>query len=125
MNTPTPTTNAKWERLCCSGQSWYQIAEEMKLDCRQLESELTAAREDLKAVTIERDEFHVKIEELAIKLQAVTEQRDKLAELSGFGEFDKPWAVIANTAGTTDAFAMTRNEWTKPWASCYHTKKSV
>ena len=90
MNTPTPTTNAKWERLCCSGQSWYQIAEEMKLDCRQLESELTAAREDLKAVTIERDEFHVKIEELAIKLQAVTEQRDKLAELSGFGEFDKP-----------------------------------
>ncbi len=35
----TPTTNARWERLCCSGQSWYQIAEEMKLDCRQLERE--------------------------------------------------------------------------------------
>ena len=28
----------------------------------------------------QRDEFHVKIEELAIKLQAVTEQRDRLAE---------------------------------------------
>jgi hypothetical protein len=42
----TPTTNAKWERLCCSGQSWYQIAEEMKLDCRQLESELTTVTEE-------------------------------------------------------------------------------
>ena len=34
-----------------------------------MEVELTAARKELKAVT---------------------EQRDKLAELSGFGEFDKP-----------------------------------
>jgi hypothetical protein len=48
----TPTTDARWETLCCSGQSWYQIAEEMKLDCRQRERELTA----------------------------VTEQRDRLAE---------------------------------------------
>ena len=61
MNTPTPKTDARWDRLWRSGQSWYQIAEEMKLDCCQLERELTA----------------------------VTEQRDKLAELSGFGEFDK------------------------------------
>ena len=52
--TPTPRTDARWERLCCSGQSWYQIAEEMKLDCRQKERELTA----------------------------VTEQRDRLAEES-------------------------------------------
>jgi len=42
---------------------------------------LTAAREELKAVTIERDEFHVKIEELAIKLQATTEQRDEWGNL--------------------------------------------
>ena len=48
----TPTTDARWETLCCSGQSWYQIAEEMKLDCRQRERELIA----------------------------VTEQRDRLAE---------------------------------------------
>jgi len=48
----TPITNARWETFCCSGQSWYQIAEEMKLDCRQLERELNA----------------------------VTEQRDRLAE---------------------------------------------
>jgi glycine/D-amino acid oxidase-like deaminating enzyme len=52
MNTPTPTTNARWERLCCSGQSWYQIAEEMKLDCRQLERKLTAAREELETERI-------------------------------------------------------------------------
>jgi hypothetical protein len=48
----TPTTDARWETLCCSGQSWYQIAEEMKLDCRQRERELAS----------------------------VTEQRDRLAE---------------------------------------------
>jgi len=41
----TPTTDARWETLCCSGQSWYQIAEEMKLDCRQRERELTAVTE--------------------------------------------------------------------------------
>ena len=29
-------------------------------------------------------------EQLERELTAVTEQRDKLAELSGFGEFDKP-----------------------------------
>ena len=28
--------------------------------------------------------------EIETELTAVTEQRDKLAELSGFGEFDKP-----------------------------------
>ena len=52
MNTPTLRTDARWDRLWRSGQSWYQIAEEMKLDCRQLESELTT----------------------------VTQQRDRLAE---------------------------------------------
>lgn len=55
-DTPTPITNARWEKLCCSGQSWYQIAEEMKLDCRQLESELTAAQEELKSAIQQRDE---------------------------------------------------------------------
>ena len=49
-NTPTPRTNARWEKLCCSDQSWYQIAEEIKLDCRQLETELAA-------VTEQRDEL--------------------------------------------------------------------
>ena len=88
MNKDTPRTNsiieqAKAFRTLSALYSLEQFS-------RLLELELTAAREELKAVTIERDEFHVKIEELAIKLQAVTEQRDKLAELSGFGEFDKP-----------------------------------
>ena len=41
----TPITDARWETLCCSGQSWYQIAEEMKLDCRQKERELTRVTE--------------------------------------------------------------------------------
>jgi hypothetical protein len=48
----TPRTSSKWEELCCSGQSWYTIAEYMKEDCQDLERELNA----------------------------VTEQRDRLAE---------------------------------------------
>ena len=43
----TPTTDARWETLCCSGQSWYLIAEQMMLDCRQKERELTPAREEI------------------------------------------------------------------------------
>ena len=72
-DTPTPRTDAKYESIC---ESWeHQISDLPKMTefARQLERELTA----------------------------VTEQRDKLAELSGFGEFDKltePWADIANTA---------------------------
>ena len=95
MNTDTPRTDDEESRIQCDLSSmklddWNAAYHEMKEHAQKLERELTAAREELKAVTIERDEFHVKIEELAIKLQAVTEQRDKLAELSGFGEFDKP-----------------------------------
>ena len=33
----TPETDSAWEKLCCSGQSWYQIAERLKLDCRAME----------------------------------------------------------------------------------------
>jgi len=40
-----PITDAKWETLCCSGQSWYRVAVEMRLDCRQKERELTAMTE--------------------------------------------------------------------------------
>jgi len=41
----TPRTNSKWEELCCSGQSWYTIAEYMKKDCQDLERELNTATE--------------------------------------------------------------------------------
>jgi len=40
----TPETNASWEKLCCSGQSWYQIAERLKLDARKMERERDEAR---------------------------------------------------------------------------------
>jgi hypothetical protein len=62
----TPTTDARWETLCCSGQSWYQIAEEMKLDCRQRERELTA-------VTEQRDR-------LAAALERILEYQGRFAE---------------------------------------------
>jgi predicted nucleic acid-binding Zn-ribbon protein len=84
----TPRTDAAYTQRPNEGAWDFKVRQEKTME--SLERELTAAREELKAVTIERDEFHVKIEELAIKLQAITEQRDKLAELSGFGEFDKP-----------------------------------
>ena len=90
MNTDTPTTNARWETLCCSGQSWYQIAEEMKLDCRQLERELAE----------------------------VTEQRDRLAEalLSIKNELGVPQpeypAPVANAVKIADEAlqSLTPNE---------------
>ena len=63
MNTPTPRTDEAWA-------AWPYAGSGISVHIgRELERELTAAREELKAVT---------------------EQRDKLAELSGFGEFDKP-----------------------------------
>jgi chromosome segregation ATPase len=73
MKTPTPTTNARWEKLCCSGQSWYQIAEEMKLDCRQKERELTAARAEI-------EEYAEDKSRLATMAMEFREQRDRLAE---------------------------------------------
>jgi hypothetical protein len=94
----TPITNARWERFCCSGQSWYQIAEEMKLDCRQLERELTAARSEIEAIMetlkspieVELDMIRGKIAipdrselEYITQLKAVTEQRDKEREIYG------------------------------------------
>jgi len=127
----TPTTNARWETLCCSGQSWYQIAEEMKLDCRQLERELTAARAEIEAIMetlkspieVELDMIRGKIAipdrselDYITQLKAVTEQRDRLAEAlkellttgdNGYGTpTDKAWEMaeqaIAAVKGGSD-----------------------
>jgi len=35
----SPETAALWENECCSGRSWYQIAENLKLHARKLERE--------------------------------------------------------------------------------------
>jgi hypothetical protein len=69
----TPKTNARWETLCCSGQSWYQIADEMKLDCRQLERELTA-------VTEQRDAVTLRLGNTQERMFNAERQRDRLAE---------------------------------------------
>ena len=79
----TPITNARWETFCCSGQSWYQIAEEMKLDCRQLERELTVARAKIERLdTAGIHSCHKDCQRpncvLRRELKAVTEQRDDL-----------------------------------------------
>ena len=65
MNTPTPRTKEIWGAMLYT----YPFLINCVTETGEMEVELTAAREELKAVT---------------------EQRDKLAELSGFGEFDKP-----------------------------------
>jgi len=69
----TPTTNARWERLCCSGQSWYQIAEEMKLDCRQL----VETRKDFMCLAELLDGHDAT--ECRMNLVRLKEQRDRLA----------------------------------------------
>jgi len=74
----TPTTDARWETLCCSGQSWYQIAEEMKLDCRQRERELTA-------VTEQRDRM----------AEAIRKHRDELELTSGESVDRILWNTLA------------------------------
>ena len=67
MNTPTPRTDAAYTQRPNEGAWDFKVRQEKTME--SLERELTTAREELKAVT---------------------EQRNKLAELSGFGEFDKP-----------------------------------
>ena len=64
MNEDTPITDARWETHCWSFRSWYQIAEEMKLDCRQLERELTALTEQRDRLA----EAPIRQEEIAIGL---------------------------------------------------------
>ena len=86
-DTTTPRTNSKWETLCCSGQGWYQIAEQIKLDCRKFETELTT-------VTEQRDGLRGGIDYASDQLIKVTEQRDRLAEalhhLRTHGDFNQP-----------------------------------
>ena len=98
----TPTTNARWERLCCSGQSWYQIAEEMKLDCRQLERELTAARAEIAELNEEYGTWWAQKRIALDELKEVTEQRDRLAEaLTKIARGEPNWAdcvVLAREA---------------------------
>jgi hypothetical protein len=84
----TPITNARWETFCYSGQSWYQIAEEMKLDCRQLKRELAAARAEIKRLeTVGIHSCHNDCQRpncvLRKELKAVTEQRDEEREIYG------------------------------------------
>ena len=66
-DTPTPMTDAAYTQRPNEGAWDFKVRQEKTME--SLERELTTAREELKAVT---------------------EQRNKLAELSGFGEFDKP-----------------------------------
>ena len=91
----TPTTNAKWEILCCSGQSWYQIAEEMKLDCRQLESELTAVTEQRDSI----DSMYHKV------IKAVLECDPIPACKREDDQLEPPWEVIARIREQRDRLA--------------------
>jgi predicted nucleic acid-binding Zn-ribbon protein len=104
----TPRTNSKWEELCCSGQSWYTIAEYMKEDCQDLERELTAARDELadkEAQYIEVMEgAYNKINKIDDKLKAVTEQCDRLAEaLKKWNQYNNE---ISNHGSTPISFKL-------------------
>jgi hypothetical protein len=99
MNTETPTTNARWEKLCCSSQSWYQIAEEMKLDCRQRERELTVLTEQLDAVTL-------RLGNTQERMFDAERQRDRLAEAlrkikNAGGTYNDPYDELDFIDGVT------------------------
>jgi hypothetical protein len=47
-STSTPETDATWEKLCCSGGSWYSIAEKVKVLSQRLEHERDELRELLR-----------------------------------------------------------------------------
>ena len=47
-STSTPETDATWEKLCCSGESWYSIAEKVKVLSQRLECERDELRELLR-----------------------------------------------------------------------------
>ena len=49
MDLNSPQTQALWEKLCCSDQSWYRTAEDMKHHSASLEEELNKVREQLAA----------------------------------------------------------------------------
>jgi len=69
----TPKTIAKWNKLCRTVQSWYQIAEEMKLYCCQKERKLTA-------VTEQRDYMTIRLGETQERMIDAERQRDRLAD---------------------------------------------
>lgn len=105
---PTPITDAEWQAQCCSGASWYRIAEGVKNRAADLERklvEVTKQRDELqewvdsqKSVDSTwnpqvvadllgirlgqriRENIQPKIEELIQKLAEVTKQRDALME---------------------------------------------
>ena len=98
MNKDTPRTNSIIEQIkeFRTASAIYSLEQ----FSRTLERELTAAQEELNSINAEREAHRgtrkawIELDDnrqiLEKQLKAVTEQRDKLAELSGFGEFDKP-----------------------------------
>lgn len=80
---PTPETDAQWQTECCSGASWYRIAERMKNRAADLERQLAE-------VTSQRDAAHQKCREYRIvalgaedALEKMTAQRDEIVEALG------------------------------------------
>jgi len=63
----------------CSGQTWYQIAEEMKLDCRQKERELTAVTEQRDEA---REQHQILYEQTGNTIYEARKQRDEARRLA-------------------------------------------
>ena len=115
----SPTTNARWERLCCSGQSWYQIAEEMKLDCRQSERELTTAQNKIQTLSEIGIDQMDKESSLKSELKTVTEQRDRLAEAlrkikNACATYNDPYDELDFIDGITYEALQSLNQPTEP-----------
>lgn len=82
---PTPITDAEWQTQCCSGASWYRIAEKMKNRAADLERKLTEALEWKRMLSIWGgtpeivDSFIKGQQERIAAAQEAENQRDELA----------------------------------------------
>jgi hypothetical protein len=111
MNTPTPRTNRFYASFadgeCIPNQDeWLAL-------CESLESELTAARQEIDMLKSKYADHHAEAERLTSEINAVTEQRDRLADatithrakafpLTG-EDFDQElWQALAAVKGGSD-----------------------
>lgn len=112
MNTPTPWTDANEE----DGWNPCGWAVDSNL-VRELERELIAARQELKAVTEQRDQYKAALQsadnhnhEIATKLEMVTEQRDEAREACS-PSFDTTETDAAWSAHCIDPDSASGDPW--------------
>lgn len=76
----TPETDSIWQEECCSGRSWYQIAENVKIHARVIERQLNKARDAMAYLATQWEECEKRRDEEYDRNAQTIRQRDELAE---------------------------------------------